>query len=291
VRALAVLAVLVGHFLDDGRGDPHMGPELAQAGVIVFFVLSGYLITGLLLAEYGRSQDISLRRFYFRRACRIFPAYYVFLAVSWALLSNTDSPMSRGGILATTTYTSNYYIMANLHTRELEGLIHTWSLAVEEQFYLLWPAAFLLLLRRGGMNWVRCALALAIAGRLVVFGPWYLSYHFQFEAHAHWLAIGCLLATVPSTLLVRWTWAPQWMRHPVLVWIGTISYPLYLWHMWGGGLGRMLGEGVMAQFGLGVILSIALASASYYAVERPVLRWRDLRSSPSPTRLSKERDQ
>lgn len=264
VRALAVIAVLVGHL---GRA-----PWLARVGVTVFFVLSGYLITRLLLAEHRRTNGIDIPRFYFRRACRIFPAYYLFLALSWALLTHTTTPMSPGGALATATYTANYYVMS--HPQELGGLIHTWSLSVEEQFYLLWPAALLLLLR-GGLPSVRWGLALAIIGGVAA-GNWW-SGGFGFGANAQWLAMGCLLATIPASSLPPSTRGPRWLGLPALAWIGTISYPMYLWHMWGGALGVQLTEGPIRRFVLGVIFCILLAAISYYMVERPVLRWREQR--------------
>jgi peptidoglycan/LPS O-acetylase OafA/YrhL len=268
VRAIAVLAVLVGHY---GRV-----PWLARGGVTIFFVLSGYLITRLLLAEYRRTDGIDIRRFYLRRACRIFPAYYVFLALSWAVLSRTATPMSPGGVLATTTYTANYYVMS--HPQGLVGLVHTWSLSVEEQFYLLWPAALLLLLR-GGIWRVRCGLALAIIGGLATQSSWV---GFGFAGNAPWLAIGCLLATVPPVSLARWTWTPRWLGNPGLAWIGTVSYPMYLWHVWGAVLGVQLTDARAWRFVLDIMITVLLASISYYLVERPVLRWRDQRFPARP---------
>jgi len=269
IRALAVMAVLIGHL---GRV-----PWIARVGVTVFFVLSGYLITGLLLAEHQTARDINIRRFYLRRACRIFPAYYLFLLVSWLLLTQTTTPMSAAGGLATATYTANYYSMS--HPQELAGLIHTWSLSVEEQFYLIWPAALLLLLR-GGLRWVRGALVLAIFIGWGAPGAW--TGGFGFGSNAPWLAIGCLLATLPPGFLASWIWAPQWLGFPPLAWVGTISYPMYLWHMWGGALGVQLASGEVERFLLGVIVCVLLASISYYFVERPVLRWRDRRFPTSP---------
>lgn len=101
-------------------------------GVRFFFVISGFLITYLLLKEHLESGDISLRRFYARRALRILPVYFAFLGVLFALQTFTPFSQPRITWLANLTFTSNYF-----PTTWTTG--HLWSLAVEEQFYLLWP--------------------------------------------------------------------------------------------------------------------------------------------------------
>jgi peptidoglycan/LPS O-acetylase OafA/YrhL len=104
-------------------------------GVQTFFVISGFLITHLLLKELDAAGTISLKRFYFRRALRIFPPFYVYLAVALVLtLAGLFTGELRAFLIAS-TYTSNYLGGGS----ELVG--HTWSLSLEEQFYLLWPAA------------------------------------------------------------------------------------------------------------------------------------------------------
>jgi peptidoglycan/LPS O-acetylase OafA/YrhL len=108
-------------------------------GVQMFFVLSGFLITHLLLKELNKTGTLSLRRFYFRRTLRIFPPLYAYLAVSLVL---TYAGLFNGNLRAFAvagTYTSNYFGGGS------ELLEHTWSLSLEEQFYLLWPAALLFL--------------------------------------------------------------------------------------------------------------------------------------------------
>ncbi len=108
-------------------------------GVQMFFVLSGFLITHLLLKELNKTGTLSLKRFYFRRTLRIFPPLYAYLAVSLVL---THAGLFAGTLPAfavAATYTSNYFGGGS------ELLEHTWSLSLEEQFYLLWPAALLFL--------------------------------------------------------------------------------------------------------------------------------------------------
>ena len=134
LRAASILLVLLGHL----SGTTHF-PRFPYAGVLaifgvrVFFVISGFLITSLLLAEEQRTGTISLRRFYLRRTMRIFPPFYFYVAVVAATASFGWIALRRFDLLAALTYTTNYH-----HERSWY-LGHTWSLAVEEQFYLLWP--------------------------------------------------------------------------------------------------------------------------------------------------------
>ncbi|HVF97961.1 MAG TPA: acyltransferase, partial [Flavisolibacter sp.] len=100
------------------------------------FVISGFLITSLLLKEEKETNTVSLRRFYFRRTLRIFPAYYFLLAVYFGLQLMGVLAMSASSWVAALTYTKNIY-MEDWYTT------HIWSLSLEEQFYLVWPLIFL----------------------------------------------------------------------------------------------------------------------------------------------------
>src|SRR5580698_3333023 len=148
LRALAVLAVVAYHV---GLGWVPGG----LLGVGVFFTLSGYLITDLLLGQFARTGSLQLLDFWFRRARRLLPALFVMLAVviAWvALLDRAQLAGLRGAVAASVTYVSNWYLIGE-HTSYFarfgppSPLGHLWSLAVEEQFYLIWPwllALFLL---------------------------------------------------------------------------------------------------------------------------------------------------
>ncbi len=147
-------------------------------GVDVFFVISGYLITALLLAEHQQSGTISVRRFYVRRARRLLPALGALLVgvtAMAALFFRDDLAQLRAQVLAALTYCTNWYLIAtdgSYFQRLGQPLIlrHLWSLAVEEQFYLLWPIALLVLLR-----WARGRLgpvAIAIAGATLASALW-----------------------------------------------------------------------------------------------------------------------
>lgn len=154
LRGLAVLAVLVGH------SNPEWFPTLHGIGLQVFFVMSGYLITALLLEEWSRDGRVRLRAFYRRRAVRLLPALAVLLAVvapvAW-LLGSTETLMGAG---AGATYSSNFVWVAG---HDLGGLAHLWSLAIEEHFYLLWPIVLLAVRPFGVRAVTLVAVTLAVA--------------------------------------------------------------------------------------------------------------------------------
>jgi peptidoglycan/LPS O-acetylase OafA/YrhL len=139
LRALAVLLVFVGHV--DQRGLPG-----GYVGVEVFFVISGYLITALLLHEQRRTGAISLRHFYVRRMLRLWPALLLFVVVVAPIsaLDHIGEPAADG--TAALLYLTDFWANASEH---FSLLLHTWSLAVEEQFYLVWPAVLVFALKRG----------------------------------------------------------------------------------------------------------------------------------------------
>lgn len=148
VRALAVSLVLVAH---SGLGLLPGG----FVGVDVFFVLSGYLITGQLLTEYSRHGHIRVAAFYARRLKRLLPALLLVILVTFALsfwwLSSTEIRAQLGAAPYAAAWASNLYFAFHRidYFDELSGkdlFLHTWSLGVEEQFYLVWPALLLALL-------------------------------------------------------------------------------------------------------------------------------------------------
>ena len=128
-------------------------------GVSVFFVISGYLITKLLLKELDTTGSIRLKHFYVRRAFRIFPAFYVYLAFVGVLWSMGFEQQTLGSYIAAFTYTWNYYPHAAGWT-----LGHVWSLCIEEQFYLCWP---LLLLWTGKVRGLRIAISIILLAPII----------------------------------------------------------------------------------------------------------------------------
>ena len=135
LRAIAALLVVLYHA--NVPGIP------ASTGVLAFFVLSGFLISRLIIAEEERTHTVSLSRFYVRRSFRIFPALYAYWFVAMAITALRHQPLNWPHALSAFFYVSNYY--QAIFGDPVNRLSHTWSLGVEEQFYLLWPCVFLLL--------------------------------------------------------------------------------------------------------------------------------------------------
>jgi peptidoglycan/LPS O-acetylase OafA/YrhL len=325
LRGVAILLVILSH-----AHAPLF--EGAFYGVDLFFVLSGYLITSLLLQEVDRSGRIAYWRFYRRRLYRLMPALALFL-LAYCLLAPLVWPDLRdvySDALVSFLYLADYGIA---FFDSPDTLLHMWSLAVEEHFYLVWPPLLMLLLRTSpaGLRWRPIALLwlLAWAWRLlwVAQGQQFYEIFFRFDTRASGLLLGSLLAVLLAEqpawftalrqrlahgmwlvlavpLLMAHTWddmnAMVWgltvvecatlvvlasvqrassplhemLRSPALVWVGKLSYGIYLWHY---PIVRYLRAdwhwSVTAA--LGFALSALLAWVSLATVERWALRLRD----------------
>jgi peptidoglycan/LPS O-acetylase OafA/YrhL len=202
LRAIAVGLVILGHAQWPWA---HNG---ADAGVTAFFVLSGYLITGILARERDRTGRIRLGAFYKRRIIRLGPALLGLLAFTLLLgVAGVLSSHWQLGLASCLAYVSNWVQAAGT---PIHPLGHTWSLAIEEQFYLLWPAAVALAWRRA-LPIALAAIAIGVIARLATSG---LFEYFSTITRVDALALGCVIA------LLRPRW-PAWVAAA-----GAIALPV-----------------------------------------------------------------
>jgi peptidoglycan/LPS O-acetylase OafA/YrhL len=308
LRAISISFVILAHLVKWKHIPLRTMETYGATGVHVFFVLSGFLITSLLLREYECSSTINLRDFYTRRAFRIFPAAFVFLGV----VSFLYWPRIGWYHLAAAVF-----YVANMDLSRPWIFGHLWSLSIEEQFYLLWPFAV--------KKWYRYRIVILLCVFLGT--PVFRTALYAFKVHSglitslpafsNHLAIGCLLAIFAARLpKIRRSWAAvmlfvvigtPWFAgstpsrtlfmlfvlHPLLniaiagivlhviqvpyralnwtpvAWLGKISYSLYLWQeLWCSN--AALHAGLIL-----VVPALACACVSYYIVEQPMLRLRE----------------
>lgn len=297
-----------------------------------FFVLSGFLITKLLLDEQESTGTISLSRFYLRRLLRLTPAlwFMIFLCVPFAIVLNLE--ILKPAILSV-TYTMNWFLA--FERSKVTWFNHTWSLACEEQFYLIWPAAFFLLFSKylsAAKSFLITALIGLAAWRcyLVTTGAGVERLYFAFDTHADGLLVGCLLAMFPSIKLPKYAFigaivslvvigllfsvkhAPYYyvglpltafasavfilcafrqlpetsfLSNSVMVFIGKISYGIYLWHypLYIAFRDHLHIPGYKV---LVWALTVGLASISYFTIENFANRLRPKRNDPKPDTLA-----
>jgi peptidoglycan/LPS O-acetylase OafA/YrhL len=300
--------------LGSHTGVPGFAGGGGGVGVALFFVLSGYLITSLLLAERERVGRVDLRAFYVRRALRLFPALAAVLLVVaiLAILGLVPTPASQGvdypivelGVIA---YGANWLVVAGQNI----GLLgHTWSLAVEEQFYVLWPAILLFCLRFGRARLAFVLLALVFLDlpyRLLLDLNGGLMHVFVgTDSRGDALLFGCVLALLGTcwhpivgwlglagvaAVAASWPGDPglgaQILFIPVAAIVSTLAVagcPAALaWRplAFVGKIsyGLYLWHGLLIWWHLpwpvAVPLSIGIACGSYYVLERPFLRLKD----------------
>jgi peptidoglycan/LPS O-acetylase OafA/YrhL len=344
IRAVGVSAVLIFH--SNFRTLPG-----AWVALGIFFVLSGFLITSMLAGEHRRTGRISLSKFYSRRAVRLVPplAIAVVLIAVYAAIVPVANAGNRiwGDSAAALLYVSDYR-SAFGHEPLLGFMSQCWSLAVEEQFYLVWAVLFFVSLRYAGR---RVAYAIAIAGIvlatadrtwIVLHAAHWNAYvagraYYAFDTRADALFLGCVLgllatgdhleawrpwalraisvAALVSTAVIVWVmctvglgarslplwwlpitevasavvivylvvrptgWGTRALGLPVLVLIGNMSYTIYIIH-WP----VYVATGVFSKTDLPwsywpselvrLAIIFGLAAASWYLLERPLMRWR-----------------
>ena len=329
VRGIAILLVLAVH-------TNHLfGWSLLKGGSIgvdIFFVLSGFLITCLLLEEWAATGTVNLRHFYVRRCLRLIPAL-ILLLVALLLLSNflfspEEAAQTRRTAPIALVYLTDFFASLSPETA-LGALRHTWSLAMEEHFYLLWPPVLLWLLKRGFSKRVLFALTVSLAlavcfhrALLFQFAASPARTYYGFDTRVDSLLIGCaaamavswgllrgmsrvnilaialivvfaigtdfatpimheggftILAATTALLLINLVLTQKGSLHTVLesrllVWIGRISYGLYLWHYPMFKWIKYLSAPWPVKLALALLATFALASLSFYVFERPLLR-------------------
>ena len=242
VRGIAVMLVLLHHsnLLTDGAG--------GSVGVSLFFVLSGYLITSLLVAERSRTGSLNLGRFYWRRVIRLLPPFALVVGVSaGSLLVAGDLGEAIRTTAGASSYVSNW-IMAQ--GGEWFGpMSHSWSLAIEEQFYLIWPVVLIALWPVVARWGTPVLVALAVAAtvlRPVLDGvgvpPARIS--FGTDTQADGLLIGCALAfwSAGGRLATWWWLGPVGLA--ALVSVAWLT-PFGMWYLDGGQTAAVLGAGAL----------------------------------------------
>jgi peptidoglycan/LPS O-acetylase OafA/YrhL len=329
LRAVSIFIVVAAHVAETAhlRHEPYTEfvSNVGSFGVKIFFVISGFLITTLLLAEERRNGRISLGMFYLRRAFRILPVAYLFIGVA-ATLALT-------GVIVLPKHNLLYAVLfaVNMAPDGIWWTGHLWSLAIEEQFYLVWPLVFLL--TRGRTRVGACVGMTILAPVLRISTLLYAPHVFD-RMHQSLLflgdslAIGCLLALMADRLdesnlarrimasrvfvvvpilavlmygtlsshvwpkfhfaigdsisllciaatiwrVIHWQDAAhRLLNMKFLVFIGTLSYSLYIWQQI---FLNAESDYWMNAFPQNLVLAFLTAAASYYLVESPILRWR-----------------
>lgn len=177
LRAIAVLMVLFHHFFSEKL-------LLGNTGVDIFFVLSGFLITGILLNYKERKTfNDSIKTFYYRRFLRIFPIYYLFIIAAWLLQRKM---LHSGELFAVAGYYYNFYIIGGGETSA--PFNHLWSLSVEEQFYIFWPFVILLTPKR----FIKVVIIGFIIGSIAFSVSNMLFFHVKYASYMH--LVSCVQA-------------------------------------------------------------------------------------------------
>jgi peptidoglycan/LPS O-acetylase OafA/YrhL len=287
VRALAVLAVMGFH---EGASELSGG----FLGVDIFFVLSGFLITDLLATQYDRIGRVDLKGFWTKRARRLLPPLAVMLVIVTAAATVIEPAQERSlrlALLAAATYTSNWYQIFH-HVSYFEALgppaplDHLWSLAIEEQFYLIWPLILWFIILR--LKDRRARVAVTLAGAAISALAMALQYtpggdpsavYYGTDTHASALLIGAALALACPLARLESTSAEQSRRLDAM---GIAGLAFLAW-----ALGHFSGSDP-AVYPLGLILAAAAAAGLVAAAAGngviaamtglPPLRWVGIRS-------------
>lgn len=275
LRALAVLAVLFYHA-------DFTWARAGFLGVDLFFVISGYLITALLLNESRRAGKISLLRFWKRRALRLLPNLMVVLAAVAAIapwVAPDQNSRLRGDIAAAITYVSNWRLVLQEQSYfEAIGrppiLQHLWSLAVEEQFYLLWPLLLAFGLRKGRkpqkmIKWIIAAAGASAVAMAVMYSPQadYSRLYFGTDTRIATILFGAVLAFVwrPGQKAVRPKWYVGTFKDLVgVAALVALAACMTIWNEF---------DSVLYQGGFVLVAALGAVSVAITTRPGPVLGW------------------
>ena len=327
LRGISILMVFVAHI-----GFEKIVP--GGLGVTIFFFISGYLITNLLIDEYYKSGSVDLKLFYSRRMLRLYPPLLLMITLFTAIQFYIQQPVQKGQLFPALFYYENYYYFYGNYRNTTVGIL--WSLAVEEHFYLVFPLIFLLLFKKPKVFLISMIVLIFIPLALRFQGVrlysssadlseayCYLLTHTRFDsilfgclasiilyskrtriyesvlssklafAVALLVQIGCLVIRdpmfrntlrytlqgvslfilIPAIVNIKsYQWLNQLLSAKPIVWVGRLSYSIYLMHMMAVNyLLFIKNNGHAALYYLAVTAAtVALASASYYTIEKPL---------------------
>ena len=275
IRAFAVCAVLLYHF-----GVPAVAGGLL--GVDVFFVLSGFLITGLLCSERMSKGSIRLGQFWARRARRLFPALVLLLLgvalYAWLQRDSVDVSSIRGDAISTLLYVANWHFIFSgqgyfAQSAAPSPLLHMWSLGVEEQYYLIWPVVAFVVLRRNGPRALAWVAGIGAAASAVLMASMHLAgftddrLYYGTDTRAQALLVGSLLGALASErdwAVIPRTWAStrKGRNLGIVLQVCGAGALIWFWHAF---------NGQSAYMYVGGFLLVAIAAG---AVVTCVTTWR-----------------
>jgi peptidoglycan/LPS O-acetylase OafA/YrhL len=280
MRAISILLVIVAHASDvfDRQSDYLF--SLGQLGVSVFFVISGLLITWLMIRERDATGTFSLRDFYIRRFLRILPVFWLLLLTVTVLNVAHVISIEWLDIVRALTFTHNYPLSMR-HPRDYAfWLTHTWSLSLEEQFYLVWPGLFAILRPKHA---ARLAAILAFSGSFLRIANYYLLPSFRglvgtaFHTRIDILMVGCASAF----LLESPAWNARIKKIPVLPTLAATSIfllvadPFFTNHFGLHSRANAIARLIVPTFeALAIALTLLIVVAGKPGMARSVLNWR-----------------
>jgi peptidoglycan/LPS O-acetylase OafA/YrhL len=344
LRFFAVAIVLFDHWLTDINEIP-----FGSLGVNLFFVLSGFLITRILLTSKSKNEGQTgglktyLKRFYIRRTLRIFPIYYLSILILWLL----NDPSVRGKAIWSIVYATNIYVV--YHNTWFGVIDHFWSLAVEEQFYIFFPLFIFFIPRRFVVPFFIALIGMSVGIRLILYlnhANWKIAYVTMFTcldsfglgsliaylflynqtlfkklfSNHYWLIVSFIAVVLNLYLGYKYWWDTTnsgnerfipsvffffliggaivgykgWLKwlleNPVSNYLGRISYGIYIYHNFvynyyhkikGNPIDKMLNaypilnDNYVLRFAFLFIVTVAIASASWFLIEKPINALKD----------------